>query len=295
MKFHLTSISIAVLLINGFVAEAQAQSVAIGKINREAEQVTEIELPATKIERIPAQIRVKPKLIKSQNLPGIGEMPGRKDYFKPVVVRTNTTRTEIIDISFEFQNRLSTPFVDPKIIDQSKADIQKDGQSVYIKPNDMKPFTIFVTGSGSNDPVVSLTLVPKSIPSQVILLQTDKSEMPMQMTEEDRPTSESYTENVRYIFRQMALGKIPAGYSEAPLPRSVAAIRGLVVKPMTRFSGPAADIYAYRIEGTTNEPVDLQENSFMQKGVRAVSFFPTGTVRRGVATMAYIFATKVEE
>lgn len=293
MKHNQKIISVAVFVASSFAVNAMAQSVSIGKISRYAEQVPEIALPATRVEIIPRKIKVKPKLTKSQTLPGLGEMPGRKDYFKPVVVRTDSNRTEIIDVAFEFQNRLSTPFADPKVIDQSKADIQKDGQSIYIKPNDMKPFTIFLTGSGANDPVVSLTLVPKSIPSQTILVQTDRTGSQMQMAdEEDRPTSGVYTDKVRYVFRQMALGKIPAGYAEAPLPRSIAAIRGLVVKPMTRYSGSTADIYAYRIEGAGNESIELQENSFMQKGVRAVSFFPTSTVRRGVSTMAYIFATK---
>lgn len=294
MNLKNKSIPVVTIMLSCFALNAIAD-VSIGKINRDAEKVLEIKLPAPLIEPVTRVIKTKPKLTKTQVLPGIGSLPGRKDYFKPVVVTTNSSRTEVVDISFEFQNRISTPFADTKIVDQSKSDIQKDGQSIYIKPVDMKPFTIFVTGSGPNDQVVSLTLVPKNIPSQVILLQMDKPDSTKSMPEEERPESDSYTASVRYVFRQMALGKIPVGYSEAPLPRSVAAIRGLVIKPISRFSGSTSDIYAYQIEGAGNAPVELQENSFMQKGVRAVSFFPTAIVRRGAPTMAYIFATKADD
>jgi conjugal transfer pilus assembly protein TraK len=299
MKLLCKFIPLAAMVTSVICPPVYSQTVSTGKVTRLSEQFPEVSipLPLPMVTPMISQQKVKPKLMRSQLLPGIGEMPGRKDYFKPVIVRSSNNRTEIIDIAFDFQNRLSTPFLEPKIIDQSKSDIAKDGQSIYIRPTDMNPFTIFVTGSGVNDPVISLTLVPKKIPSQTILVQVDKPDTAASSVaaDEDRPASDAYTEGVRYVFRQMALGKIPAGYAEAPLPRSVAAIRGLVVRPMTRYSGPSADIYAYRIENNGIEPIALEENEFMQKGVRAVSFFPTATVSRGVSTMAYIFATKADE
>lgn len=126
-------------------------------------------------------------------------------------------------------------------------------------------------------------------------MQIDKSEMPAQAADEARPSSDVYTDNLRYIFRQMALGKTPAGYAEAPLPKAIASMGGLIIQPLSRYSGPKGDIYAYKIGGTTANPVELQEQQFVQKGVRAISFFPTATVSRGESTMAYVFADKVDQ
>jgi conjugal transfer pilus assembly protein TraK len=276
-----------------FSAYAAAQSIATGKINHEAELITETELPPSIVQPLPPKSNVKPQLNKAIDLPGIGKIPGHKDYFKPVVLTVNSSHTFILDISSEFQNRISTPFSDPHVSDQSKADYEFMGQSIYFTPKDNRPITIFVSGAGPNDPVISLTLVPKSIPSQTILLQLDKSEVAAQAAEEDRPSSDVYTDNLRYIFRQMALGKTPVGYAEAPLPNAVASLRGLTVQPLYRYSGPKGDIYAYRIEGATSTHVELKEQQFVQKGVRAIAFFPTATVRRGEPTMAYVFADKV--
>ena len=75
-----------------------------------------------------------------------------------------------------------------------------------MTPANDKAFTIFVTGSGVNDPVISLTMVPLNIPSQVILMQMDHSDGGSN-ADEEKPATDAYTENVRYLLRQVAIGK----------------------------------------------------------------------------------------
>lgn len=287
---------IALLISAQLFSTAYAQTVVSGKINREAE-ITAAADAGDIAGRSQAKPKVKAATTKAQVLPGVGKIPGYKDYFKPVVVHASTTKNEVIDISMNFQNRISTPFAPPKVIDQSNADIQKLGQSFFILPTDSKPITVYVTGNGQNDPMISLTLVPKDIPAQTVLLQIDKTDgnTAQGQGEDERPLSDGYSDSLRFLFRQVALGKVPPGYAEAPLPNATASMRGTIVRPMTRYSGPKADIYAYRVEGGTDTPVELEENSFMQEGVRAVAFFPTSVVRRGEATMAYVLSDKVEK
>jgi len=274
-----------------------------GKINKDIDlsaQVQQAE-PATTAAPIvihkPAAKKPKPLLNKAQELPGVGELPGYKDYYKPVVVQISNAHTSVVDVSQEFQNRISTPFRNPQVMDKSNADINTLGQSVYFTPAaHSKPVTIFIMeADAANSPVLSLTLVPKQIPSQTILLQVEKTELQALASpqDEDKPTSDVYTENLRYLFRQVAMGKIPAGYSDAPLPNAVLSMKGLVIVPVTRFSGPKGDIYAYRVEGATGTPIELHEEQFYKTGIRAISFFPTATVKFGNPTMVYIFANRM--
>lgn len=295
MNFRFSKI--AALLALQACSVAAAQTIATGKITRDPEVAAAIEIfdAAGKPPPAPAKTKTKALTSKSQKLPGVGEIPGYKDYFKPVVIRASTTKTEVIDISNEFQNRISTPFAVPKVIDQSKSNIEKLGQSIYIKPVDSSPITIFITGSSPNDPVISLTLVPKSIPSQTLLLQLDKTDGNGIPVEDERPLSDGYSDGLRFLFRQVALGKVPPGYAEAPLPSAIASVRGMTVRPVARYSGPKTDLYAYQVEGASEAAVELEENAFMQQGVRAVAFFPTSTVRRGEATMVYVLSDKVDQ
>jgi len=255
--------------------------------------------PARKKAVVANSVSAKKKLpIQEEVLPGIGMVKGVKDYFKPVVVRANGTHTEMVEIARNFPSRISTPFPNPKIIDQTKTDISASGQSIYVTPKSDSPFTIFVTGSGENDPVISLTLVPRDIPSQTVLMQIDRADgnpANVAMSGDDlQPANDSYTDGLRALLRTVAMGKVPAGYADAPLPNVMANIDGFVVAPVSRYSGPHSDIYAYRIEGTSEQSVELEENSFYQPGVRAVSFFPRSSLAQGESTIAYVISDKLE-
>lgn len=254
--------------------------------------------PVRKKTVVANSVTTKKKLpIKEEVLPGLGMVQGVKDYFKPVVVRANATRTEMVEIARNFPSRISTPFQTPKIIDQTKTDISVSGQGIYVTPKSDSPFTIFVTGSGDNDPVISLTLVPRDIPSQTILMQIDRpdgSPANVSVTDEVMPASDSYTDSLRALLRSVAMGKVPAGFADAPLPSVMANIDGFVVAPVARYSGPNSDIYAYRIEGTSELSVELEENSFYQPGVRAVSFFPRTSLSLGESTLVYVISDKLE-
>lgn len=283
IKHEVIAPALTVAFVQSTVVEPVVESVVV------AEPV--VTLPAR-----PPRPHIKRIPVKREVVPGIGVMPGTKDYFKPIVIRVNGNKTDVIDIAEGFPSRISTPFIDPKVIDQSKNDITAVGQSIYVTPKDNKPFTIFITGSGANDPVLSLTLVPKAIPSQTILMQLDRPEGQLTaVSDEDKPGTDSYTENVRYLLRQVALSKIPQGFADAPLPKSVVSLRGLVVSPLARYSGPHSDIYAYKVEGSGANAVDLQEDSFFQQGVRAVSFFPRSSLLKGESTMVYVLSDKLEQ
>lgn len=93
------------------------------------------------------------------------------------MVRSTSTATEVVEISSRYMNRISTPFKAPRMIHAESEDVMKvvsDGQQLYVTLGDVtKTIAAHITGSDPNDPVFSLSLVPKNIEAQVLVLQLD--------------------------------------------------------------------------------------------------------------------------
>ncbi|WP_425953172.1 conjugal transfer protein TraK [Ralstonia pseudosolanacearum] len=236
--------------------------------------------------------------VAAQPLPGLGTMPGDSDVFRVKPVRVSSDRTEVINVSATLANRISTPFANPQAVDSQPDDfdVQAVGQSLYVTMKSDKPVALYVTGDKPNDPVISLTLVPKNLPAQTVTLQLDKPLAGTNGSGADgdlAPESNVYTDRLRYVLRQLAIGKVPQGFSEGALPKSVARLGKVTAYPLTRYSGPNYDIYRYRIEAAADN-VELDEGAFYSDGVRAVAFFPNSALRKGESTEVFVVSDKTE-
>jgi conjugal transfer pilus assembly protein TraK len=236
-------------------------------------------------------------------LPGLGLLPGEKRPMMANVVRVASHYNEVLYVSSGFPNRISTPFAAPKLIDNSEVEWQVQGQSLYLSPKSPeKPVGIFVTGSGVNDPVVSLTLIPRNLPAQTIILQLDEDRSSTAGAEqsgesEDVPggisgKASSYMDRLRGILRHIVMGKTPAGFSEGLLPMAVGRRDALLVMPEKRYSGQHLDVFMYRVENVGPEEIELAEPSFYRDGVRAVSIYPVIKLRKGMSTSVYVLSDK---
>lgn len=257
--------------------------------------VTEIvpPVPAKAAKPQKTQAAMPSGTVKEQPMPGIGTMPGDKRLLQNNVVRVGGDRSEMFYVSSQFPNRIATPFADPQVIDSSSTQIKTVGQSLYVTTTTEKPVAIFITGTNPNDPVVSLTLVPRPVPSQTITLQMDAPAQAKNAApdgEEDAP--DSYTGQVRMLMRSVALGKSPDGYTESALPKSVVRMGDLMIVPDRRYSGTYMDIYRYRVENVARKTLELAETMFYQDGVRAVGIFPSLKLGAGESTMVFVLADK---
>jgi conjugal transfer pilus assembly protein TraK len=227
-------------------------------------------------------------------LPGLGLLPGEKRPMMANVVRVTSHYNEVLYVSAGFPNRISTPFAAPKLIDNSEVEWQVQGQSLYISPKSSeKPVGIFVTGAGTNDPVVSLTLIPRNIPAQTIILQMDED--PTSAAASSQPgesEASSYTDRLRGILRHVVIGKTPAGFSEGLLPVAVGRMDALLVMPEKRYSGQHLDVFKYRVENVGQTEIELAESSFYRDGVRAVSIYPVIKLRKGMSTSVFVLSDK---
>lgn len=240
--------------------------------------------------------RLKPEVGKPEPamLPGLGLLPGEKRPMMANVVRVTSHYNEVLYVSAGFPNRISTPFAAPKLIDNSEVEWQVQGQSLYISPKSAeKPVGIFVTGAGANDPVVSLTLIPRNIPAQTIILQMDED--PSSAAASSQPgesEASSYTDRLRSILRHVVIGKTPAGFSEGLLPVAVGRMDALLVMPEKRYSGQHLDVFKYRVENVGQAEIELAESSFYRDGVRAVSIYPVIKLQKGMSTSVFVLSDK---
>lgn len=229
-------------------------------------------------------------------LPGVGTMPGTADPFRPNVIQVGNDRNAVVNVSKTFPNRFVTPFANPRGKGDEDLDIQTMGQNVFVtfkKENGEGARTIFLTGQSPTDQVAVITLVPQDLPAQTVTLQFDAPKTAFADRPEPNPGAENYTEGVRYLFRQLALGRIPEGYAPASLPRAVGAYNGLTVTPVKRYAGQSSDIYTYRVEAL--RAIELQESMFYESNVQAVAFFPQALLDPGQSTMVYVMARKKGE
>jgi conjugal transfer pilus assembly protein TraK len=211
-------------------------------------------------------------------LPGVGTIPGAKR-LGPNTVRVTENVVEEVMISMAFPNRISTPFVNPRVVDSSGSEITKDGGSVYIKPVNASPVAIYVTGDRPGDPVISLLLKPTDVGPQTVVLQLDEKQkqsaaIAAAAVEAAPTTPQAYTTKLVDIMKQVATGAAPHGFSGGPVPVSVGRMGDLMLRTETRYSGSNMEVHTYWVTNIAQRELALDESMFYADGVLAVAFFP---------------------
>lgn len=245
--------------------------------------------PAAKSHVAAAPIKMK------GDLPG---MAGPSFSAKPVILRSPMGVNELVSISATQPSMIRTPFKDPEIIDnQADADITAIGSNVYVAPKGGQPFGIFITDKQNpSAPVVSLTLVPRDVPGQVIIVQPEGMATGMKPGEEaDRPQPESYEAELVQILRDVVRNRTPQGFTKAPIKTPDARLGSIMATGVARWSGSEMDVYSYRLVNTGPRDITLTEQTFYSKGVKAVALFPAIRIDPGQSTNVYVLRGKSTE
>jgi len=58
--------------------------------------------------------------------------------------------------------RIVTPFVEPRVVTTTSAEIERSQHVLYVLPEDRAPITMFVTDAENEGSSISLTLIPKA-------------------------------------------------------------------------------------------------------------------------------------
>ncbi len=187
---------------------------------------------AASVERKPRLVQITPG---SSDIPAVPASVVRQQQVPAVPVETrqdvvvSSGTNTLIPISKGQINRLVTPFEDPQIQTVSEAEISTSGNVIYVTTNTDQPVTMFVTPSDDESVAISLTLLPQGIPpmqanlifaqsipggrvtSSGASLASPSSAYSGQAKKWER--SQPYMETLRELMRELALGKLPKGYS----------------------------------------------------------------------------------
>ena len=214
--------------LNMPVAASQTQAAPVAPTKQpEAEKTMPKAEPESKsrvikVEKGDADIPPVPASVVSRQQAPAVPVETRQD----VIVSSGTNT--LIPISKGQINRLVTPFEDPQIQTVSDAEISTSGNVIYVTTNAPQPVTMFVTPSDDESVAISLTLFPQEIPpiqANLIFAQslpggqvaTTAGSAVAAATYSGQAKkwerSQPYMETLRELMRELALGKLPKGYS----------------------------------------------------------------------------------
>jgi len=218
------------------------------------------------------------------------------------IIRIGEGGNEIVYVGLGFLNRISTPFREPKVIEASGTEFQRVGQDIYFLADKEAPIGMFIAegASGGGSRVAALTLIPRAgLPGQNIMLVmegVDGATTAQAQSSEDLAAPPSdYTDALRKVMTAFVQGGVPPGYQEATLRVGAARVGGVLVLPEKMYQGYAFNVFRYRVENAGREPIDLNESSFHEDGVRAVAFWRNARLAPGETTMVFIIADRKED
>lgn len=213
---------------------------------------------------------------------------------------------KIVEISLGHPNRIVTPFGDPEVTSTSLTSSTVTGECgevcikdhvIYVATAKTSPVTMFITDKGAESRALSLTMIPARIPPREISLRLNDSTgyvgIPSKKAEKWEQ-SQPYVETIRGLFRKLASGEVPQGYSFGKVPQGL---------PLPGCSLPWAEVdfangqfllghnlsvYVGVATNKSNRPVELDEQLCGGWDVAAVAAWPLTMLEPGQSTEIYL-------
>lgn len=210
---------------------------------------------------------------------------------------------QIAPIAIDHPNRIVTPFNRPAIesvIDSSVTTINTKGNVAYVSTTSERPVTLFITENGDQSRALSLTLVPQRIPPRELFLRLPDGAGLGHMIAagnekaEKWEESQPYVQTIREVFRNIALGEVPQGYSmtriPANMPRPSCSAAGLSFDFSVGqvLMGHNLSILVGVAQNTTSQPVEFKESACGGWDVAAVAAWPLNVLEPGQRTEVYV-------
>ncbi len=213
--------------------------------------------------------------------------------------------TTVFGIARSQTNRLVVPFRTPTVKTSSSADISVDPAGVvYVKSDSSEPVSMFIYDKPDPTTAVSVSMVPADIPPVSVHLRVPEyypraNVAPEVIRQGDRSTAKGwetdqpFTDTVKDLFRSLALGKVPDGYSLGrPDTGSIASARcsmpGLSVEPLQLMTGFNMLVVVSRVTNLQPVTADVVETGCSGDDVIAAAAWPAVRLKPGQATELYV-------
>lgn len=208
---------------------------------------------------------------------------------------------DVQPIAIEHLNRFEMPFDDPQIRTVSSADIQVNGNIVYILSNDPGVVSLYIT-TPDEEIALSLALLPQKIPPRDVKVRIGKSKgslgaiaaaqhNPMAKKTEK---ADDYVGSIRSILAEVSQGKIPRGYAFQKMPRANAKdihhcyLEGLSITPKQRLDGHRYLITVSKVTNLSVDVIEINERLCYRQGILGVAAWPEVVLNPGQSTELYI-------
>lgn len=221
---------------------------------------------------------------------------------------------QIIPIAIGHPNRIVTPFGKPEVTSTSLQPGQNKGECgeicikenvIYVATAKEYPVTMFITEKGSEARALSLTMVPQRIPPREVFLKLDNNSLIPGMFANNKAKSweqsQPYIETLRTVFRKLALGEIPNGYSMNRTPSNVqtpqCAQPGISVNFANgqMMMGHHLTVFVGIARNVTSEPIEFKEQSCGNWSVAGVTSWPHKVLEPGQKTEVYVAVKQREK
>lgn len=227
-------------------------------------------------------------------------------YSQPADLALNTASTitmrrgvnELLPIAQFHLNRIVTPFSSPVVKSTTQAETSIEDNVVYVTTAEKVPVTLFISEEGSQDVALNITLVPRLIPSREIFLQLEEGMagafLQGNAKAERWEKSQPYVEAIRTLFRGLALGDLPQGYSLGKYPAARQTPNCLMDGLEFSFrngqllTGHNMQVSVGVVQNTSNKPIEIREAVCGGWEVAAVAAWPDNMLEPGQKSEIYV-------
>lgn len=279
----------------------KALALSLGLVTVGAVHGTEVDIPvvpaSVMTKDVPRPIGSKPTKSDQRNSTYAGLAKVNED---SVIVMEQGVN-QIVPIAVEHPNRIVTPFNRPEIesvVDESVTTIETKGNVAYVSTATDRPVTLFITEKGDQSRALSLTLVPQRIPPRELFLHLPdnvgyamaRSNEEAQKWEESQP----YIQTIRSVFRSIALGEVPQGYSMTRIPSNMrlpscnAAGLGFDFSQGQVLMGHNFSVLVGVATNVSSQPIEFREAVCGSWDVAAVASWPLNVLEPGQKTEVYV-------
>lgn len=245
---------------------------------------------------------VKQDAAHAVELPGVmkldGANPRALDFSRAQEITVTNGGAQTVYISDSEANRIQLPFANPYVLNKDNISLKKRGNSnnIYVEyigdRTNPEPSTLFIEPPEGGGYAITLELVPKGIPLQVILVKDDSYQTAAERKKKP-PKSNSYVQRVQYLMEVVGLGGTPDGFVKTELDLPPIAMNGVMVEPAYRYSNSEFDLFQYVVTNISTNTIELTESEFDGENVKAVSIHPKPNLTPKERTTVYVLAGKL--
>lgn len=280
-----------------------AQKQAMDKLQSEIEKLKienkklkdQEKLEALKIPSVPSKVLTEN--VPKYNVDGSASAstPDNEITVKPGV-------NQIVTIAVGHTNRIVTPFNHPQVSTSTLStgeggEVAVKDNVVYVSTAKNIPLSMFITEKGQENLSISLTLVPRKIPSREINVTFKDSNVSMRLASEDAEAWEKnqpFESGTNKTLKDVALKNIPTGYTLTNIPKGYALprcrVQGFDVdwSKGQLIAGSKLHILVGKVTNTSSSVLEFKEAGCGDYDVAGVALFPTNIFNPGDSAEIYV-------